>query len=176
MSDTLQVGNSIIRLVKDDITTLDVESFVYYARSDLNLGSGLGGAITVRGGPSIQAELTKMAPIGMGESVISEAGDLKAKKIIHANGPKFQEEDIEAKLKTTVLSALKTAEENDLTQIAFPAMGAGFYGVPLNISAEITLGTIKEYLGENSKLTEVIISLLDNREYIPFESQLGKMG
>jgi O-acetyl-ADP-ribose deacetylase (regulator of RNase III) len=161
--------------VKDDITTLDVESFVYYARSDLNLGSGLGGAITVRGGPSIQEELTKLAPIEMSESVVSDAGDLKAKKIIHANGPKFQEEDIEEKLKTTVLNALKTAEENGFTQVAFPAMGAGFYGVPLNVSAEITLGAIKEYLEKGSRLTEVIVSLLDNREYTPFEAQLSKM-
>ena len=176
MSDTLQVGNSVIRLVKDDISTLDIESFVYYARSDLNLGSGIGGAITVRGGPSIQKELNELAPIELCESVISEAGELKAKKIVHANGPKFQEEDIEEKLKTTVLNALKKAEENGITQIAFPAMGAGFYGVPLNVSASITLGAIKDYLDKGSKLTEVIVSLLDNREYIPFETQLGKMG
>ena len=176
MNDSLQVGNSVIRLVQGDITMLDIESFVYYARSDLKLGSGIGGAITVRGGPSIQQELDKLEPIETGQSIISEAGELKAKKIIHANGPKFQEENTEDKLKATIVNALKTTEDNNFTQVALPAMGAGFYGVPLDISANITLGTIKEYLGSGSKLTEVIVCLLDNREFGPFEKQLGKLG
>ena len=175
MSDSLQVGNSVIRLIKGDITMLDIESFVYYARDDLKLGSGIGGAIIVRGGPSIQEELDKLDPIDVGQTAVSEAGDLKASKIIHANGPKFQEEDLESKLKTTVINALKTAEDNNLNRVALPAMGAGFYGVPLNVSAEITLGTIKDYLSNGAKLTEVVVCVLDKREFGPFESQLDKI-
>jgi O-acetyl-ADP-ribose deacetylase (regulator of RNase III) len=176
MTDALKAGNSVLRVIKDDITNLDIDSFVYYARSDLKLGSGFGGAITIRGGPSIQAELDKFEPLESCGAVVSEAGELKAKKIIHANGPKFQEEDLEDKLKTTVINALKTAEKAKVARVAFPPMGTGFYGVPLAVSAKITMGTIKEYLEKGSKLTEVVLCAMDNHEFKPYAEQLGKLG
>ena len=176
MTDTLKAGNSVLRVIKDDITNLDIESFVYYARSDLKLGSGFGGAITVRGGPSIQAELDKMEPLERCGAVVSEAGELKASKIIHANGPKFQEEETEDKLKTTVINALTAAEKAGVNRVAFPPMGTGFYGVSLAVSAKITMGAIKDYLENGSKLTEVVICAMDNHEYKPFAAQLTELG
>ncbi|MCI0471149.1 MAG: macro domain-containing protein, partial [Candidatus Aminicenantes bacterium] len=113
--------------------------------------------------------------IELTEAVVSTAGEMKAKYIIHANGPKFQEEDISGKLKRTVINSLKAAEKKGIKAIAFPAMGAGFYGVPLEQSSEITLNTIKQYLSNGSTLENVVICLLDNREYIPFEKQLSAM-
>jgi O-acetyl-ADP-ribose deacetylase (regulator of RNase III) len=172
MDDRLEIGNSVIKLVRGDISDLDVESFVYYARSDLKLGSGHGGAITVRGGPQIQEELDKLAPIESCQVVVSQAGNLKAKKILHVNGPKFQEENLDNKLTETIQNTLNTAENEDLRQIAFPPMGTGFYGVPLDVSAKITLGTIKKYLENGSNINEVIICLMDNREMAPFINQL----
>ena len=91
MSDEKKIKNSVIRLAKGDITDLDIECFVFYAQSDLKLGSGYGGAISMRGGPEVQQELDKLGPIELGEAVISAAGGMKAKQIIHANGPKFRE-------------------------------------------------------------------------------------
>jgi len=57
MTDTLRVKNTVISLVKEDITDIEIDSFVYYAQHDLVLGSGFGTAISVRGGPSVQEEL-----------------------------------------------------------------------------------------------------------------------
>ena len=102
---------------------------------------------------------------------MSSAGEMKAQYIIHADGPKFQEEDLPNKLKKTIINSLKAAEEKGIKAVAFPAMGAGFYGVPLGQSAEITLSTIKEYISNGSKLKEVVVCLLDTREYKPFEKQ-----
>ncbi|MFH2037122.1 MAG: macro domain-containing protein, partial [Candidatus Zixiibacteriota bacterium] len=95
--------------------------------------------------------------------------------IIHANGPKFQETDIPVKLKNTVINCLKAAEDKGIKQVVFPAMGAGFYGIPLDQSAEITLTAIREYLNNGSKLEDVTVCLLDNREYIPYQSKLSSM-
>jgi O-acetyl-ADP-ribose deacetylase (regulator of RNase III) len=131
----------------------------------LKLGAGFGGAIAVRGGPQIQKDLDKLAPVGPYQAVISNAGELKAKYIIHANGPKFQEEDMEGKIKTTIINSLKLADEKGIKKIAFPPMGTGFYGVPLDRSARITLHTLKEYLQGNTGIEEVFVCLNDNREF-----------
>jgi O-acetyl-ADP-ribose deacetylase (regulator of RNase III) len=176
MPDEMQIKGSTIRLVKGDITDLEVESFIYYARSDLSLGSGYGNAISMRGGPSIQEELNKLAPIDTTGAVISEAGNMKAKYIIHAVGPKFQEPDIEKKLRETVMNSLKLADQKGIKQLAFPPMGAGFYGVPLAVSADITISAISDYLSNGSNLKDVIICLLDTREYTPFQKRLNASG
>ncbi len=175
MADSIKVKNCNLRLLKGDITDLDIESFVYYATEDLALGSGFGTAIAVRGGPTIQKELNEIGKIQMTEAVISAAGEMKTKYIVHANGPKFQEEDLPEKLKTTIINSLKRAEEKGIKAIAFPPMGAGFYGVPLDQSAEITLTTIKEYLSGETKLDDVVICLFDNRDYLPFEKKFASM-
>ncbi len=175
MVDCIRIKNSTLKLIKGDITDLEIEAFVYYARENLALGSGYGTAIAVRGGPTIQKDLEKIGKIELTGAVVSTAGEMKAKYIIHANGPKFQEEDISGKLERTIINSLKAAEEKGIKAIAFPAMGAGFYGVPLEQSSEITLNTIKQYLSNGSNLENVVICLLDNREYVPFEKQLSTM-
>jgi O-acetyl-ADP-ribose deacetylase (regulator of RNase III) len=176
VADELKIKDSNLRLMQGDITDLEIDSFVYYAQHDLRLGSGYGTAISMRGGPSIQEELDKLGPLETTDAVVSQAGEMKAKYIIHAVGPRFQEEDIPEKLEKTVLNSLKQAEEKGIPAIAFPAMGVGFYGVPLDISARVTLGTIKEYLSGETKIKDVVVCLLDNREYKPFQSQLAALG
>lgn len=172
MIDEFKINNSMLRLVMTDITTLEVESFVFYAQHNLALGAGFGTAIAVRGGPSIQRELDSLGPVETTEVVVSSAGEMKADYIIHAVGPRFQEEDLESKLKTTVENCLQAALGKELKQIAFPPMGAGFYGVPLDLSARITLGTIEEFLSGQTGISEVIVCLMDQREYQPFRKQL----
>lgn len=176
MSDTLSVNGGNIRLIQDDITLLKVDSFVYYASHDLNLGSGFGGAISVRGGPTIQEELKEKGSLETTDVYISGAGDLDTKFIIHAVGPRFQEENLNKKLEQTIAKVFSAAEEKGIESIAFPPMGAGFYGVPIDASAEITLKTVKEYLSNNPKIKDVVVCANDNREYLAFQNQLKKIG
>lgn len=176
MADQLKINGKTLRITKGDITDMEVQSFVYYAQHNLVLGSGFGTAITMRGGPSIQEELNQLGAKNTTDVVITGAGEMKAKYIIHAVGPRFQEDNLESKLKATILNSLKCAEDNDIEVVAFPPMGAGFYGVPLNVSAEVTLNTIKEYLSRDTRLKEVVVCLLDNREYKPFQSKLSALG
>lgn len=175
MPDELKIKQSVIRLANGDITDLEIEAFVYYARPDLVLGSGFGGAISMRGGPQIQEELKKFGTIGSGQAVITPGGSMKAKYIIHAVGPRFQEEDTEGKLRSTVQNVLRLAEEKNIRSLAFPAMGAGFYGVPLDLCAQVILGTVEEYLQNATPLQEVVVCLRDSREYKPFQEHLKKI-
>lgn len=173
MAEYLSVNGKTLRLVKGDITDLEVEAFVYYAQHNLNLGSGFGTAIATRGGPKIQEELQQFSALKTTEAVITGAGMLKAKYIIHAVGPRFQESELAGKLKRTILNSLQQAESKEIRQLAFPPMGAGFYGVPLNLCARVMIDTILDYLNSETPLKEVIICLLDSREYEPFRKQMN---
>ncbi len=176
MPDELKVNKSTLRLMQKDITDLEIDSFVYYAQHDLALGSGFGTSISIRGGPSIQEELKKFGSVNTTDVVVTAAGEMKAKQIIHAVGPRFQEEELESKLKATILNILKAAEDKGIKAIALPAMGAGFYGVPLDLSARVTLGKIKEYLSGDTKVEDVVVCLNDSREYKQFQIQFSALG
>lgn len=170
-----QVNGVILRLVLDDITTLDVDAFVFYAQPDLKLGSGFGNAITLRGGPSIQEELRKLGRREVTDVVMTGGGKLRARHVLHAVGPAFQEESLEKKLLRTIENTLKLSEERGLKSVAFPPMGAGFYGVPLEQSAKLTLDTIRAHLEAGSSLKEVIVCANDARELRPFAARLEKL-
>ena len=163
MSDEIKVQQGTIRLMVGDITDLGTEAIVFYARPDLALGSGFGGAISGKGGPKIQEELKKLAPVQTTDVVITSGGNLKAKYVIHAVGPRFQEEDLERKLRATLENVLSKAEEKGIRSLAFPAMGVGFYGVRPDTCAEIMLSVLTEHLKKEISLKEVIICLLDSR-------------
>jgi len=173
MTEKMQIKNSSLSVTKADVTDTKVDAFVFYARNDLKLGSGFGNAIALRGGPSIRKELENLGPLKVTELVVTTAGTMKAKNIIHACGPKFQEENTEGKLRSTIINVLKAAESNGIESIAFPPMGSGFYGVPLDTSAKITSETIADYLmNMGSEIKEVVICGNDNREYKVLETQL----
>ena len=177
MSDTvldgLQMNSSVVRLIKGDITMLEVDAFVFYAQHDLVLGSGFGTAITVRGGPTIQKGLAELAPVATGQAVVSGAGKLKASHIIHAVGPRFQEEDIAGKLRTTVANSLQRAEEKQVKRLALPAMGAGYYGIAPELCAQVMVEVIENHLAGETGLDEVIICVLDTRQYDCFQAALA---
>lgn len=170
-----QIHDAVVRLLKGDITDLDVDAFVFYAQPDLALGSGFGTAISVRGGPTIQKELEELGPVTPGDAVVSGAGNLKAGSIVHAVGPRFQEEDIEDKLRVTVGNALKRAEEKGIQRIAFPAMGAGYYGIVPDSCARVMLEVISSHLGGETGIKEVTICVLDTRQYESFQAQLAAL-
>ena len=170
-----QINRSVVRLIKGDITDLEVDAFVFYAQSDLTLGSGFGGAIAMRGGASVQKELDELGPLETGEAVVSGAGKMRSEHIIHAVGPRFQEEDIEAKLRATMQSSLRCAEEKRIETLAFPAMGSGYYGIPPDLSAKVMLAVLKDHLQGDTSLKEVVICVLDTPQYNSFEAALAAL-
>ncbi len=169
-----KIKGATIKLEKGDVTDIEIEAFVFYAKDDLELGSGFGTAIASRGGPSVKAELEEIGSVAPHNVVISKAGGMKADFIIHANGPKFRETDIEEKLEKTMINCLKAAEEKGIKRIAFPGMGTGFYGIPKPISAKVMRKTIEGYLANSTAIEEVILCLMENREFTIFEDEFKK--
>ncbi len=137
------------------------------------LGSGFGGMIAVRGGASVQKELDALAPVAYLDAVISGAGKLKAEYIIHGVGPRFREDDIEAKLLTTMENCLARAEEKGIKTLAFPAMGAGYYGIPAPLSATVMLAALDAHLSGETGLAEVTICVLDKPQFKAFEAAMA---
>ena len=171
----VKAGKAVIKLQHGDLTALPVDAFVFYAREDLQLGSGYGTAIQNRGGASIQKELQEIGGIKVGEAVITGAGGMNAKNIIHACGPKFQEPDLERKLCKCVESSLRVADKAGVKTLAFPPMGTGFYGVPLDRSADVMLDCIKSFLEGDTSIEEVIICVIDYRDYDPFGKKMKSL-
>ncbi|MDJ0766914.1 MAG: macro domain-containing protein [Myxococcota bacterium] len=167
------VGSSVIRLAKGDITDLDVEAFVYDVMEDAKLGTGYGSAIMARGGKVVQDELDAIGSCPKGAAVVTSAGRMKAKFIIHVNGPKFHEPDQEGKLAQAVQNALKRADEKEIGQLAFPPIGTGFYQVDLQMCARVMVDVVTEYLRGNTGIKEVIFVGFDTREFNPFKANLG---
>jgi len=166
-----KIKNTNVRLETGDLTAMEIEGIVFYASHDLVLGSGFGSAIAARGGASIQEELKEFGTLETGEAVVTAAGKLNSDFIVHAVGPRFQEFDAESKLKTTMENALKAAEKKGIRKLAFPPMGAGFYGIALDTCAAVMLESLQTYLSDTSSLEEIIICVLDNREYDAFKNK-----
>jgi len=176
MPNEFRVNGKIIRLTVGLITDLDnVDGIVYYARPDLTLGTGFGTAISAQGGPKVQLELKKTGSVTVTDVVVTGGGNLHARYIFHAVGPRFHEEGEEEKLRTTTLNVLRKAEELKIEKIAFPAMGAGFYGIPLEVCARITMETVREFVEKAETLKEVVFCLRDSRELRVFQRQMEKM-
>ena len=165
-------GDKVMRLVKGDISELEVDAFVHDITEDLKLGSGFGSAIQQRGGIVIQKELDAHGHLPVGEAVITQAGILKAEYIIHTNGPKFKEEDEEGKLRSAVRSVLRIADEKGVKRLAIPPIGTGLYQVPLDLCARVMVDTVSEHLSNGSTVDEVLFVVQDTREYVPFEAKI----
>lgn len=165
-----KIGDKALRLVREDITMMEVEAFVFDITDDVKLGSGYGAAIQQRGGIVIQKQLDEIGNCPTGEAVVTEAGILNADWIIHANGPKFREEDEEGKLRKTVESVFARAKEKGVKSLAFPPIGTGLYQVPMDMCARVMVETISQHLANGASVEEVFIAAPDPREFNPFKA------
>lgn len=167
-----KVKNSVIELKQGDITDLDVDAIVNAANAQLVLGGGVAGAIRRKGGPAIQEECDKIGGTFVGGAVATTGGDLKAKYVIHAAGPRMGEGNEDEKLRNATLNSLKTAEQKGVRTIAFPAISAGIFGFPIHRCAEIMLREAKGYLEGETRISRVIFCLFDKSSFDVFASEL----
>jgi len=168
------INNCVLELVEGDITEMETEAIVNAANAQLILGGGVAGAIRKKGGPQIQQECNKIGGTFVGGAVISTAGNLKAKHVIHAVGPRMGEGNEDEKLKNATLNSLKVADENNLKSISFPAISTGVFGFPIDRCAEIMLRTTIDYLKGQTSLERVVFCLFGQDNYQVFANQLNK--
>jgi O-acetyl-ADP-ribose deacetylase (regulator of RNase III) len=175
MERVVKPGKKII-LTQGDITELSTDAIVNAANEDLILGGGVAGAIRKKGGPSIQEECNKIGRINVGEAVVTGAGNLKAKYVIHAVGPRYGEGNEDEKLRNATWNSLLRATEKGCKSIAFPAISTGIFGFPKDRCASIMLKTAQEFLKQHeTSLEEVVFCLYSKEDLEIFEKTLEGM-
>jgi O-acetyl-ADP-ribose deacetylase (regulator of RNase III) len=182
-SITTSINDRSLELVLGDITRQDVDAIVNAANSRLAGGGGVDGAIHRAGGPSIMEETRRRYPEGCptGSAVISSAGKLRAKYVIHAVGPVWGggERGEESLLGSAYLASLQLAAENDCRSIALPALSTGAYRYPLDEAARVAIATAAQFLrglGEDCPLVLVRFVLFSADVLSAFETALRRIG
>lgn len=170
----LDLDGTALEIVDGDITELDVDALVNPANEQLKLGSGVAGAIRDKGGPSVQEECDRIGGTPVGTAVMTGAGKLRARQVIHAVGPRMGEGDEDRKLSSAVRSALALADRNALRSIALPAISTGTFGFPLDRAARIMLTEIHRYIQGGTKLEKVVVSLYGDEAFQTFRRELRR--
>jgi len=175
----VKINDQTIELHQGDITLEQVDAIVNAANSRLAGGGGVDGAIHRRGGPSIMAETDAKYPDGCptGSAVITTAGDLPAKYVLHAVGPVYgggQRGEAEL-LAGAYRRCLELAVEHDCRSIAFPALSTGAYRYPIDQAARIALSTAIEFLKEHGRPELVRFVLFDAGAYGAFAAALEEL-
>lgn len=160
-----------IKLIKGDITRIKADAIVNAANTSLMGGGGVDGAIHRAGGPSIRIECEKIVAqrggCPAGEAVITAAGNLPAKYVIHTVGPfwnggKKNEREL---LAHAYRNSLKLAVQYDVKTIAFPNISTGVYRFPKVEAARIAIGTVKQFLEKDKSLEKVMFVCYDEENF-----------
>ncbi len=167
-----QLNDSTIHLIQGDITEMKVDAIVNAANKNLLLGGGVAGAIARKGGSVIQEECNRIGGTYVGGAVVTSAGNLPARKVIHAVGPRMGEGDEEDKLSHATLNSLVVAEEYKLGSIAFPAISTGIFGYPVDKCARVMLGVIIGFFKRPSLIKDVYFVLWTEEDLQVFETTL----
>jgi O-acetyl-ADP-ribose deacetylase (regulator of RNase III) len=167
------VKNTVVRITLGDITDIEADAIVNAAGRTLKMGGGVAGAILQRGGRKIQEECDRIGYCPVGGAVITTAGDLKAKYVIHAVGPRQGEGSEDEKLESATLSSLRLADKHGLKSIAFPAISTGIFGFPKERCAKIMLRATKSYLqNQKTELKQIVFFLHDQETFDIFGNEL----
>lgn len=158
----IPVGSALLEVVRGNITKIAVDAIVNAANSHLAGGGGVDGAIHAAGGPEIMKELDVIrARIGTcpaGQAVVTGAGALPAKYVIHTVGPRYKDGhrgEPEA-LAACYRVCLQLGAERQVKTISFPAISTGVYGYPIREAAAIALKTITEWLSANEGSVQAV--------------------
>lgn len=175
----VQFGSCRVELAQGDITSQQVDAIVNAANSRLAGGGGVDGAIHRAGGKSLMEETRTKFPEGCptGSAVATSAGQLSAKFVFHAVGPIWRggiagESDL---LASAYRRCLELAVEHSCHRIAFPALSTGAYGYPMDLAAERSLATVREFLLEHQQPKLVRFVLFDGGSFGAFARVLEAM-
>lgn len=171
----VKIGNTTIILHQGDITEVTADAIVNAANNHLWMGGGVAGAIKRKGGKIIEEEAVRQGPVPIGEAVVTSAGKLNARYVIHAAGMGTDLKTDEIKIKNATLNSLKRADELKIESIAFPSIGTGVGGFPLDKAAEIMLRTTMEHVKVKTSLKTIIFVLYGVEAYQNFKEVLSSL-
>jgi len=173
----VRVGAAVLELKEGDITRQRVDGIVNAANSRLAGGGGVDGAIHRAGGETIMEECRRIGSCPTGQAVVTGAGRLKAKKVIHAVGPIYHDghRGEASLLSSAYASAFNRAVENGLTSVATPSLSTGAYGYPIDEAARVALSTALDFLKGHPGLELVRFVLFGEEAYGVYERTLKEL-
>lgn len=168
--------NQRITVIKGDITTVKTDAIVNAANTSLAGGSGVDGAIHRKGGPEILKMCLKIGGCATGDAVITTAGNLPAKYVIHTVGPVWRggnhnEKDL---LSSAYLNSLKIANTRIFVSLAFPNISTGIYGFPKKLAAEIAIQTVAHFVTYHNIPAEILFVCYDEENFLIYNSLVEK--
>jgi O-acetyl-ADP-ribose deacetylase (regulator of RNase III)/ADP-ribose pyrophosphatase YjhB (NUDIX family) len=171
----MKIKDCEIKIVKGDITQLKVDAIVNAANNRLVMGGGVAGAIKKSGGEIIEQQAISRAPIEIGEAVVTGAGRLLAKYVIHAATMGMDFRTDELKIRKSCANSLKTAEQLKIESLALPALGCGVGRFSYLASAKIMTQEILKHLRTNGLyLKEIVFCLYNSEGYEIFNNTVVK--
>jgi len=168
----------MIKLLFGDITKIAVDAIVNAANSSLLGGGGVDGAIHRAGGKAIMDECIKISErkggCPAGEAVITTAGKLPARYVIHAVGPVWHGgmKNEDKLLANAYINSLKLAVKNGVKTIAFPNISTGVYAFPKERAAKTAISTVRQFLKTDKSLSEVVFVCFDRENFVIYERLL----
>jgi len=156
-----------IKLVKGDITKLEVDAIVNAANKSLLGGGGVDGAIHRAAGKELLEETKTLGGCETGDAKITEGYKLPAKHVIHTVGPVWKDGNNGEpdKLASCYKSSLHLAVKNGIETIAFPNISTGIYGFPKDKAATIAWKEVTDFLQNNDKIKQVVFCVFDDENY-----------
>ena len=164
-----------IQLWNGDICDLEVDAIVNPANPSLWMATGVGGAIKRAGGDAIEFAAVRQGPLGLGQAIVTPAGTLAARIIIHAVSLDRDRRTSAIAIQEAVRNAMARARENNVTTIAFPALGTGVGGYPLDEAARITLATVRQELLQSPSIEVVTFALRGAAAYAAFQGAVREV-
>ena len=171
----VKIGKGTLKVTRGDITEQETAAIVNAANSHLWMGAGVAGAIRRKGGAEIEHEAVSQGPIEVGESVLTGAGKLKAKYVIHAAAMGQDLHTDEEKIRRSTFNSLRLADEKNILSISFPAIGTGVGGFSAHHCAKIMIGEAVNFLQKATRLKEVAFVLFDESTLKAFQDELQKL-
>ena len=162
-----------IELWNGDICDLEVDAIVNPANLSLWMSTGVSGAIKRAGGDAIEFAAVRQAPVPLGEAIVTPAGSLAARAVIHAVSLDRDRRTSGAVIEAAVRSAMARAREIGATSVAFPALGTGVGGFPLDEAARITVETVRKELALSPAIEHVTFALRGAAAYQAFEAAIA---
>ncbi|MEO5918272.1 MAG: macro domain-containing protein [Candidatus Limnocylindrales bacterium] len=162
-----------LELWNGDICVLEVDAIVNPASPSLWMSTGVGGALKRAGGDEIEFAAVRQGPLAIGSAVVTPAGSLAAKAVIHAVSLDRDRRTTAEAIAAAVRSAVARAREIGATSMAFPALGTGVGGFPLDEAAAVVVRTLREELVDPGSLDQVVLALRGSAAYQAFQRALG---
>ncbi len=167
-----KISRSTLEIIEGDIAEQETEAIVNAANNHLWMGAGVAGAIKRKGGQKIEQEAIMQGPVEISQAVITSAGNLKARFVIHAAVMGQDLHTDAEKITKTTKSVLKLAEERKISSLSFPALGTGVGGFEIHHCALLMLTEVIEFLQKTKHVNLIRFVLYDEDAYTAFDEEL----